>query len=168
MSSLQKAFGHPRNGGRAGLMLIPLLAVAIILIIYFYPTGESGKSYTEHLIDSREVARKTVERANLAGIHRAMKQFAMMNEDKFPASKDQLASECGVPRDIFADESPTGTGIEYIPSQNDRMPKSNILLYEPEPRRDGTSQVLRLGGQVEMLTPEQLKTALEQTRKHIK
>ncbi len=168
MSFPQEASGHPRSEGRVGLIIVPLLAVAIVLTIYFYPTSKSGKSYTEHVLDSRKIARRTVELANLTGIHRAIQQFAMMNGGEFPASKDQLASECGVHREIFADENPTGAGVEYIPSQNERMPKSNILLYEPKARRDGTHQVLRLGGEVEMLTSEQLQTALEQTRKQLK
>jgi hypothetical protein len=43
------------------------------------------------------------------------------------------------------------------------MPPTNILLYEPKPVHDGRCSVLRLGGQLELLTSEELQHAITQT-----
>jgi hypothetical protein len=48
------------------------------------------------------------------------------------------------------------------------MSPANILIYEPKPVHDGRCGVLRLGGQIELLTPEELQQALEQTRASIR
>ena len=48
------------------------------------------------------------------------------------------------------------------------MPASNVLVYEPEPVHEGRSAVLFLGGQIAMLTPEELEPALEATQAQIR
>ena len=43
------------------------------------------------------------------------------------------------------------------------MPAENVLLYEPEAVHDGRCSILRLGGQLELLSPEELQVAVART-----
>ena len=43
------------------------------------------------------------------------------------------------------------------------MPPTNILLYESRPVHDGHCSVLRLGRQIELLSPEEVQQAVAQT-----
>jgi hypothetical protein len=44
------------------------------------------------------------------------------------------------------------------------MTPENVLVYGSKPVHDGSCSVLRLGGQIELLSPEELQQALAQTQ----
>ena len=64
---------------------------------------------------------------------------------------------------LFRCPSPEGEQYKYIPGHGANSPDSNVVLYEPKAVHDGRAGVLRLGGQVELLTPEELQQAIDQT-----
>jgi hypothetical protein len=69
---------------------------------------------------------------------------------------------------LFRCPAPDGEKYIYIPGQNGGMSPANILVYESKPVHEGRCSVLRLGGQLELLTPEELQLALEQTRANMR
>ena len=61
-----------------------------------------------------------------------------------------------------------GESYVYIPGQNSTMSPINVLVYETKPVHDGRCNVLRLGGQIELLTLEQLQQAVTKTLASLK
>jgi hypothetical protein len=98
----------------------------------------------------------------MRAIFQNIQMYALSN-DSYPSSQQELVQWSGNTR-LFQCSSTGGGEYVYIPGQNSRMSPANILLYEPEPVHDGRCSVLRLGGQIELLTPEELQQALAQTQ----
>ncbi len=159
---MKTTFHEIKRAGRAGLILVPLLAVAVIFTLYFFKPG-GGQSYTETVIGAKDKAKITVQQVNLQSISRSLATFGMMNAGRMPASTDDLSSKCGIQRDAFADASPTSEGLVYIPGQSQRSPANNILLYPSTPDSKGLYAVLYLGGKIESLSEQQLTEAVEKT-----
>ncbi|MDY6913739.1 MAG: hypothetical protein SVT52_04700 [Planctomycetota bacterium] len=144
------------------MIIAPLLAVAIIAVLYF---SGGPKSYVKTVVKSKDTAAVAVESINLAGIYRALRQYAAVNDGKFPASTDELIRETGLPRKLF---SPDGPGLSYIPAQNEKMPGSNVLLHETEPGPDDKCQLLRLDGRIELLSPQEVRAEVDRTQKALR
>ena len=144
------------------LIIAPLLAVAIIVVLYF---AGGPKSYVKTAVKSKDIAAEAVKQVNLAGIHRALRQYAAVNDGEFPASTDELIRETGLPRKLFG---PDGSGLLYIPAQNEKMPGSNVLLYETKPDAEGKCRLLRLDGRVEMLLPQDVRAETDRTQKALR
>jgi len=98
---------------------------------------------------------------NLRTIEQNIQIYAMSN-DRFPPSLEALI-EWGGSTQLFQCPAPEGGKYVYIPGQNRSMPPTNILLYESKPVHDGRCNVLRLGRQIESLSPEQVQKAVAQT-----
>lgn len=154
-----------RRGMGVGLLVV-LLAVAIGLILLFGQLGD--KSHVETALDARKKAIKTVERVNLATVFRALLQYAAMNEDQYPPSVAELTGKCAVSADALASEETGGVGLVYLPGQNRRMAKTNILAYQISAVDEEQIDVLRLDGRVETLSPDQLEAALYETREALR
>jgi len=165
---MKPSHGKPRNSGRGALLLVPLLAVAIGLVIYFVGFG-GRKSYVETVGGSKKHAERTLEGVKLAGVYRVLQQYAADN-GKFPPTPQELIRAASLPPGyVFDPTRPSDDHLWiYLGGQNESMPPSNVLIYEAKPRRDGTRRVLRLGGQVEALPYEQVQAAIEQTKKYLK
>ena len=88
--------------------------------------------------------------------------YAISNEE-FPASTQELIDFGGNAR-LFQCPDPNGSKYVYIPGQSPDMPGSNILVYEPKAVHDGRCGVLTLGGQMGLLTPEELQAGLAATQ----
>ncbi len=159
---MKTTFHDIKRAGRAGLILVPLMGVAVIFALYFFKPG-GGTSYTETVISAKDKAKITVQQVNLHSISKSLTVYGMRNAGRMPASTDELSSKCGVPRDKFADASPTGEGLIYIPGQSQRSPASNILLYPSAPDSKGLYPVLYLGGKIESLSEQQLNEAVDKT-----
>ena len=154
---MDSSSGYSRWSGRVmvgGLLLVPLLAVAIIFVIYFAKMGPSDKSYVETMVTAKKQAADVVQRVNLASVYRALKQYAAVNEGKFPASADELTREAGLPQNYL-------DSYIYIAGQDETMPGSNVLIYEQKLRPSGKCEVLRLNGQIEMLSLEDVRQAVD-------
>lgn len=70
---------------------------------------------------------------------------------------------CGYGSRLFHCDEPNAPQYVYIAGQSPDMPPTNVLLYEPQPVHDGKCSVLFLDGQITMLSPEELKFAVEAT-----
>jgi hypothetical protein len=98
---------------------------------------------------------------NLRTIAQNIQMYALSN-DSFPPSLETLIEFSGTTQ-LFQCPDPEGGKYVYIPGQNNNMPSTNILLYEPKPVHDGCCNVLRLNRQIELLRPEEAQQAVKQT-----
>jgi len=123
--------------------------------------GHAGEQYTTAMIDTTHRATTLTCQQNFHTIHQNLQIYAVENES-FPPSREELVSFSGYTR-LFRCPDPNGSEYVYIPGQNANMPPANVLLYETEAVHDGRCNVLFLNGQIELLTPEQLKQAVAMT-----
>jgi len=89
-------------------------------------------------------------------------QVYVLTEEKFPDSLAVIGRS-----DVLHCPAPNGQKYVYIPGQTPRMPASNVLVYEAKPAHNGLCSVLRLNGQIEMLTPRQVQAAVAETHRVI-
>jgi hypothetical protein len=136
-----------------------LLAFGILWLIK--NVGEVGGQYGNVMVKARYDALTVKCQTNLRAIGQNIQMYAVTNEG-FPPSMQALM-EYSESTQLFHCPAPDGEKYVYIPGQSGGMPPTNILVYEPNPVHEGRCNVLRLGGQIELLTPEQLKQAVEQT-----
>ncbi|UCD51616.1 MAG: hypothetical protein JSW27_03100 [Phycisphaerales bacterium] len=159
-----------RSGG--GTIINALVAIiffgglAMGIWWIFKQVGTAGQQYTTAMVNTSHKASALKCQTNLRSIYQSIQMYALSNEE-FPASQERLIEYCGYSR-LFRCDEPNTAPYVYIPDQRPDMPPSNVLVYEPEPVHEGRSGVLFLGGQIAMLTPEELKLALEATRAHVR
>jgi len=132
----------------------------------FKQVGSAGQQYTTAMINTSNKASALKCQMNMRSIYQSIQVFAM-SDGEFPATQERLIETCGSSR-IFRCDEPNAPPFVYIPDQRPDMPPSNVLVYEPEPVHEGHSAVLFLGGQIAMLTPEELQPALQATRAQIR
>ena len=137
-----------------------------LLHVHLKNMGQAGEQYTQTMIDTKYTAEAVKCQTNMRAIFQNIQMYALSNEG-YPPSLQELIQWSGNTR-LFQCPSPDGGKYVYISGQNSRMSPANILLYEPEPVHDGRCSVLRLGGQIELLTPEELQQALAQTQAAIR
>jgi hypothetical protein len=141
------------------LIFFGLLAFGILWLIKSF--GEAGRQYSDALVGAQLKATTVKCQTNLRAIGQNIQLYAVSNEE-FPPSQQALMEYSGSTQ-LFRCPAPDGETYVYIPGQNGGMSPANILVYEPKPVHDGRCSVLRLGGQLELLTPEELQQALAQT-----
>ena len=146
------------------LIFLVLIGLGIRWIIK--NMGQAGEQYTQTMIDTKYTAETVKCQTNMRAIFQNIQMFALSNEG-YPSSQQELVQWSGNTR-LFKCSSPDGGQYVYIPGQNGSMSPENVILYEPEPVHDGRCSVLRLGGQIELLTPEELQQALAQTQATIR
>lgn len=141
------------------LILAGLLGFALLWVIR--SVGEAGQQYTEALINTQDKATVLTCQTNLRAIWQNIQVYSVSN-GRFPPSAEVLMEFSGNSR-LFRCPAPDGGEYVYIPGQNADMFPGNVLLFEREPVHDGRCNVLRLNGQIELLTAEQLKEAVAAT-----
>jgi hypothetical protein len=148
----------------AGVILVGLLGLAVWWVIK--SMTEAGQQYGEAMVDARHQAVTVRCQANMRTIWQNLHLYAAAN-GSLPASRDALVEWSGNSR-LFCCPAPEGPEYVYIPGQTRDMPGTNVLFYEPHAVHNGRCSVLRLGGQIELLTPEELKIALAATFAHLR
>ena len=146
------------------VIILGLLGIGIWLIIK--TLGQAGQQYTETLIDTKYSAITVKCQMNLRTIWQNLQMYAAEN-GRFPTSQSELVEWSGNSR-LFHCPATDGQEYVYIPGQNGDMSPENVLVFEREAVHDGRCSVLRLGGQLELLTPEELKYAVNETLKRLK
>ena len=141
------------------LIFFGLLACGILWLIKSF--ADVGQQYNEAMVKTTYKAETVKCQTNLRTIGQNIQMYAISN-DEFPPSLEALVEYSGTTQ-LFRCPAADGERYIYIPGQNATMSPMNILLYEPKPVHDGRCSVLRLGGQLELLTPEELQQALAQT-----
>jgi hypothetical protein len=146
------------------IIFFGLIALGILWVIK--NVGQAGQQYTEGMVNTQNKAINVSCQMNLRSIGQNIQMYAISNES-FPPSLEALISWSGSTQ-LFQCPDPEGGKYVYIPGQNNNMPPTNILIYEPNPVHNGRCNVLRLNLQIESLSPEQLQQAIEQTMASIK
>ena len=123
--------------------------------------GETGQQYTQAMVQTQHKATSIKCQTNLRTIGQNMQIYAINNET-YPPSLEALEQWSGS-TELFRCPAPDGQKYVYIPGQNGSMSPQNILVYEREAVHDGRCNVLRLNGQIESLTPEELELAVVRT-----
>ena len=141
------------------LVFFGLIAFAVMWVLK--STGDMSRQYFQGMSDSKSKATDLKCQMNMHAIWQSLQTYIISN-NSFPESTDELVDWCGSTR-LFQCPDPNGQKYIYIPGQNGNMPGQNILLYEPNAVHDGHSNVLRLSGQIDALTPEELNAALMMT-----
>ena len=165
--------GRRTDGRRRGGTIVNVLTAVIFFGLLgagiwwvFKQVGDAGEQYTTAMVDTSHRASALKCQMNMRSISQSLQMYAMSN-DELPGSQERLVEYCGSSR-LFRCDEPNAPPYVYIPGQNPGMPPSNVLVYEPQPVHEGRSVVLFLGGQISMLTPEELKPAVEATIARIK
>jgi hypothetical protein len=141
------------------IIFFGLIALGVLWVIK--NVGQAGQEYTEGMIRTQNKAITVTCQTNLRAIGQNIQIYAISN-DSFPPSLEALIEFSGTTQ-LFQCPDPEGGKYVYIPGQNNNMPPTNILVYEPKPVHDGRCNVLRLNGQIELLSPEEVQQAVEQT-----
>ncbi|MBN1972683.1 MAG: hypothetical protein JW787_03535 [Sedimentisphaerales bacterium] len=129
-------------------------------------TGEAGQEYAQGMVNTTNKATAAACTMNMRTIWTSIQMYSITN-DGLPESFAELVSEVGDSR-VFQCPEPNSPKYEYIPGQTLNSPGENILLYEPKPVHSGMCNVLRVSGAIELITPEELQAALEQTKAHLR
>jgi hypothetical protein len=143
----------------AAIIFFGLIALGVLWVIK--NIGEAGQQYTDGMIKTQNKAIAVKCQLNMRTISQNIQLYAMSN-DSFPPNLDALIEFSGSTQ-LFQCPDPEGGKYVYIPGQNNSMSPANILLYEIKPVHNGCCNVLRLNGQIELLSPEQIKEAVAQT-----
>lgn len=158
---------HQRINSRGGTIINIITAIIFFGLIAFgvlwviKNVGEAGQQYTDGMIKTQNKAVTVKCQLNLRTIAQNIQIYAMSN-NSFPPSLEALIEFSGSTQ-LFQCPDPEGGKYVYIPGQNNNMPPTNILLHETKPVHDGRCCVLRVNGQIELLSPEQLTEAVTQT-----
>jgi len=149
-----------------GVILLPLLAIAIGMVIYFKRTGPEGKSYVETVVESKAKAETTVTAVELHGLYTDMQMTAIVSDGQFPSLRELLEnSTIGyeyLRRPGEEDDHP----CVYIEGQDQSMPADNVLVYDQSAaERTGEGQVLLRDGTVRTYSAERMKQAVAKTRR---
>lgn len=123
--------------------------------------GEAGEQYGQAMVQAKHDATSVTCQMNMRAIGQNLQMYAISN-GTFPSSMEELIDFSGSTQ-LFKCPSDEGQQYKYLPGQGPGSSDSNIVLFEPKAVHDGRACVLRLGGQTEMLTPEELQQAVAQT-----
>jgi hypothetical protein len=154
-----------RHGGR----VIDVLAIAIVLVLVgmgvwwvIKSWGKAIQGYNTGMVNAQKMAMDVGCMENLSAISKTLQTYAMSNES-FPSSQQELMDYAGYGSRLFRCPDPNGSAYTYIPGARPDGPPTTVLVYESKPVHKGKCNVLFLSGQIEALTPEQLKQAIEAT-----
>lgn len=137
-----------------------LLALGVLWVIK--TVGQAGQQYSTAMIQTSHKASAIKCQNNLRTIWQSVQMYAISDEG-LPPTQEALVEHCGYGSRLFHCDEPNAPEYVYIAGQNLDMPATNVLLYEPIPVHDGQCSVLFVGGQIAMLSAEDLKLAVEAT-----
>ena len=158
--------GH-RTGRVAagGLVLVLLVCVVIVMLMYFKRPEKGGKSYIETVVDSKKQAVAAVAFTELAGLHRELEMVAIVSDGSYPPLQELLETSQIAYKLLRRPGGDDERPCIYIEGQNQRMPPSNILVYDAgaaEAQLEGL--VLLRDGRVQTFSAEDIEAAVTATR----
>jgi hypothetical protein len=123
--------------------------------------GEAGSQYSGAMVNTKRKAVALQCQMNLNNIRQNLRMYSIEKEG-FPPSLKTLV-DWGADSQLLRCSAPDGGQYLYIPGQNENMPGQNVLLYELKPAHQGRCNLLRVNGQMELLTPEQVQAEVTKT-----
>jgi len=112
----------------AAMIFLGLLGLGIWWVIK--SVGQTGRQYTDTMIETRYTATTVKCQTNLRAIGQNIQMYGITN-GRFPPSLEELV-EWGGSTQLFRCPAPDGEIYVYIPGQNGGMSPANVLLYEPK------------------------------------
>ena len=141
------------------LIVLGLLGFGVWRIIK--TMEEAGSQYTGAMVNTKRKAVALQCQMNLNTIWQNLRMYAI-EKDGFPPSLKTLV-DWGADSPLLRCSAPDGGQYVYIPGQNENMPGQNVLVYELKAAHDGRCNLLRVNGQVDLLTPEQVQAEVTKT-----
>jgi len=167
LSVRQKSISAQRGSVDVG-RLVGIVMLVIVLGLFGFGAwwiiksmGEAGSQYTGAMVNTKRKAVALQCQMNLHTIWQNLRIYAIEKES-FPPSLKTLV-DWGADPQLLRCPAPDGGEYVYIPGQNGNMPGQNVLVYELKAAHDGRCNLLRVNGQVDLLTPEQVQAAVTKT-----
>ena len=149
---------YRKRGGTIINALFALIFLGLLFLGIWWAMkqfGQATQEYGQAMVNASNQASAIKCESNMRSIYQFLQMEVTVNGE-FPASQGELVAACGTEA-IFRCSEPNAPTYVYIPGQRFDVPPSNVLVYEPEPVHNGKCTVLFAGGQIAMLTPEELK-----------
>jgi len=167
LSFSQKSISAQRGSVDVG-RLVGIVMLVIVLGLFGFGAwwiiksmGEAGSQYTGAMVNTKRKAVALQCQMNLHTIWQNLRIYAIEKES-FPPSLKTLV-DWGADSQLLRCTAPDGGEYVYIPGQNGNMPGQNVLVYELKAAHDGRCNLLRVNGQVDLLTPEQVQAEVTKT-----
>jgi hypothetical protein len=141
------------------LIVLGLLGFGIVWIVK--SMGEAGSQYTGAMVNTKRRAVALQCQINLNTIRQNLRMYAIEKES-FPPSLKTLV-DWGFDSKLLHCTAPDGGQYVYIHGQNENMPGQNVLVYEQKAAHQGRCHLLRVNGQIDLLTPEQVQAEVNKT-----
>ena len=124
---------------------------------------DKPKGYIPTIVRTKKFADTRTCLARMAILKQELQLYAEMNDGKFPASLAELKRPRLIRTPMRGNEE-----YSYIPGQSTNRDPANILVYLEEVDHKGKCHILRIGGTVEAVTPDDLEAELRKTRARLK
>jgi len=118
--------------------------------------------YLSAVMAAKGRAETVAAQVHMRALYQALTAYALTHGGKYPPDLKALGD-----RALLRAPGSSGAAYGYIAGQSDRSPRAHVLVYEETANHGGKAIVLRVGGEVELLTSTQLRQALDATRKAI-
>ena len=141
------------------LIVLGLLGLGVWKIIK--SMEEAGSQYTGAMVNTKRKAVALQCQMNLTTIWQNLRMYAIEKKG-FPPSLKTLV-DWGADSKLLRCSAPDGGQYLYVPGQNGNMPGQNVLVYELKAAHEGRCNLLRVNGQVDLLTPEQVQAEVTKT-----
>lgn len=164
----QKSLSAQRGSVDVG-KLIGIVISLIILGLFGYgvwwvikSTADAGSQYGEAMVDTKRKAVALQCQLNLRSIWQNLRAYEAENES-FPPSLEALV-QWGANSELLQCPAVDKQTYAYIPGQHGNMDGGNVLVYESKANHDGRCNLIRMDGQIELLTPEQVQAEVSKTQ----
>lgn len=167
LSFSQKSISAQRGSVDVGKLIGIVISLIVLGFLGFGVSriiksmGEASSQYTGAMVNTKRKAVALQCQMNLNTIWQNLRMYSIEKEG-FPSSLKTLA-DWGAGSQLLRCTAPDGGEYVYIPGQNGNMPGQNVLVYELKAAHDGRCNLLRVNGQVDLLTPEQVQAAVTET-----
>lgn len=167
LSFSQKSISAQRGSADFGKLIGIVISLIVLGLLGFgvwkiiKSTGEASNQYSGAMVNTKRKAVALQCQMNLHTIWQNLRMYSI-EKDSFPPSLKTLA-DLGANSQLLRCTVPDGQEYVYIPGQNGNMPGQNVLVYEQKAAHDGHCNLLRVNGQVDLLTPEQVQAEVTKT-----
>ena len=120
---------------------------------------DKPRGYLQTVVRSKTFAETQACLARMATLRQELVLYAQMNDGRFPPSLAALKRRNLIKTPMRGNEE-----YSYIAGQSTSSASGNILVYLEEVDHKGLCHVLRVGGTVEGISPDDLETELRRTR----
>lgn len=122
------------------------------------------RGYLGTVIGSLHKAEMEACRGQLESVYKTLEMYAQAHDGQFPPSLEAAYQSSELATPYVQCPGREHVGYRYLPGQSVASLPESILVYEETPGHQGQSMAVRVNGRVELLGPEALAAAVEQTR----